>query len=107
MPKRGRVVKTRAPKVEAKLAEGWLFIADTRSYPGGWGRGKTEQAALTYLRGHVGSAFVKDTGYVIWCAHPDSRVDHHGDILWPEGEKPLLVEKRLVNDLDLSEFEAV
>ena len=108
MPTRGRVVKTRAPKVEAKLADGWVFIADTRSMPGAWGKGKTEREALSNLRLHAWDALLRETGHVIWCCHPDPRVDDHGYVCWPSaGDKPLLVENKLKIQVDLSEFETV
>lgn len=110
VPKRGRVVKARDPKVEAKVAQGWVFIADTRSYPGAWGKGPTEAEALKWLKHHAREAsgtLFNETGYVIWCCHPNSEVDHHGAICWPTGEKPLLVENKLKKPLDLSEFETV
>ncbi len=39
--------------------------------------------------------------------HPETTVNHDGQLLWPLPHKPVLVENKLKHDADLSEFEAV
>ncbi len=102
MPPRGRVVKTRAHDTKSASE---AYFAHTWTYPGHFGRGSTAAEAVSNLRGHAGGSFLRTHGYVVFRVHPETTVNHDGQLLWPLPHKPVLVENKLKHDADLSEFD--
>lgn len=94
VPPQGRVVNP-APE---------HYLAHTYTMPGYWGKGETVKEAVASLRGQSPS-FVREHGYVVFRVHPETSVNHVGQLVWPLPHKPVLVENKLKHEADLSEFD--
>jgi hypothetical protein len=68
-----------------------MFIALTRSWPGGWAKAKTAEKAIAAVKAEWGIAHIKAYGYVLYAVDPKTMVDEMASFIYPKGSPPTLI----------------
>jgi hypothetical protein len=73
--------------------DNFVYLACTPNF---WGMGKDEKEAVREIKKAGGSSRLRDFGYDLYLAHPETEVDPvHGDFIFPINREPVRIANRL------------
>jgi hypothetical protein len=70
-----------------------VFLVMTNVTPGGWGKARTVEQALSFIKGEWGAAFLKQWGYTVYEVDKKTWVDGMACLVYPRDCPPKLIKQ--------------